>query len=67
MLWEIVPPTKGRFAVGETCFLLEGGCGRADTDGDNFNMIAISVSLFGDVCKRALSERCERDILYIFF
>ena len=50
MLWEIVPPTKGRFAVGETCFLLEGGCGRADANGDNFDILAISfVSLFGDV------------------
>ncbi len=54
--------------MGETCFLLEGGCGRADANGDNFDMVAISVSLFGDVWERALSERCEHDILpmYLF-
>ena len=56
--------------MGETCFLLEGGCRRADTDGDNFDMVTISVSLFGDVWEQALSKRCEHDILLylcIFF
>ena len=43
------PTNKQKVAVEETCFLLEGGCGRADGDGDNFDMVAISVSLFGDV------------------
>ena len=66
MLWEIVPPTKGRFAVGETCFLLEGATGKQMANGDDFDMVTISfVSLFSDVCEQVLSQRCVSVTYYV--
>jgi hypothetical protein len=68
MLREIVPQTKERFAVGETCFLLEGAAGEQTADGDDVDMVMISfVSLFGNVCERALSERCVSVTYYVSY
>ena len=67
MLWEKVPLTSGRDRGGRNAISIEGGCGRADANGDNFDMVTISfVSLFGDVCERALSERCVNLTYYVY-
>ncbi len=45
MLREIVPQTTGRYAVGETCFLLEGAAGAQTTNRDDLDMVAIFLFL----------------------
>jgi hypothetical protein len=41
MLQEIVPQAKGRIAVGETYFLMEGAAGEQTADEDDLDMVVI--------------------------